>query len=44
MEDDQDMQGDNVGTMVTALAWVGQGFAKALIDVHEPSAKELKSH
>jgi periodic tryptophan protein 1 len=44
MEDDQDMQGDNVGTMVTSLAWVSRGFAKALIDTHEPSIKELKNH
>lgn len=41
MEDDADMKGESVGTMVTALAWVGRGFAKPLLDSYEPSAKEL---
>jgi len=43
MEDDADMlDGEGgVGTMVTALAWVGRGFAKPLLDSYEPSAKEI---
>jgi len=41
MEDDGDMKGEGVGTMVTALAWVGRGFAKPILDSFEPTEKEL---
>lgn len=31
------------GTMITALAWVGRGYAKAQLESYEPSSKELKA-
>jgi len=44
MEEDQDMGGEGVGTMVTALAWVSRGFAKPLLDVYEPTEKVMSKH
>lgn len=44
MDDDQEMQGGELGTIVTSLAWVSRGFAKPLLDSYEPSAKELAAH
>lgn len=36
--------GDTQGTMVTALAWVSRGYAKPLLDVYEPTTKEMSKH
>lgn len=45
MEDDHNMEaGESVGTMVTALAWVGRGYARPVLDNFEPSQSELEKH
>ena len=33
-----------MGAMVTAIAWVGRGYAKALLDNYEPDEKTMKKH
>mgnify|MGYP006950300587 CR=1 FL=1 len=44
-DDDHNMEaGESVGTMVTALAWVGRGYARPVLDNFEPSQSELEKH
>jgi len=43
MDVDEDFDNDNGagemqgGAMITALAWVKKGYAKALIEIHDPN-------
>jgi hypothetical protein len=41
---DADQEGPESKTIVTALCWVSQGYAKPLLEGYEPDDKEMKKH